>query len=613
MSRISPVLLGVLVTWFAGPALALHILPDQIDDPHFTSGPCPVIQPSDGAACPAGAKSCPAFYDPKLLPAGYNSVSYCAALPTLTFGVTGYTLRTATLTIQERRSFLRAARRVESYVKDDVTVVVEPYKVAYLDPTGTNFATLVANEYWNPVCAADALMPPFTDQPPTIVKNGDGSYSYANLPETYTPVLEALKRKNANNDRPMALIDYLPSHEEINVEWPVSFVGWQDQTDLASQAVAHFLVGSAGNYPITPGAKPFTLCASPAAMKMLGFGPRFNRNGHNINDINAPGYNVNVTLPRTDGAIVVADLSDAVVSPGLFRAYGYIYDPSDPAVLATQLPKAYFANSLNLALPMGACADPAQCAYPQGVNPGLDLTGLFNHEINHVLGIMQSQYYKGGGLGTSLAYGYGTALFLLDLFDIDSDYVVPGYGHPGIHGLADFTAAPRNNNTFTPTTNLFGTTAAEVSPWVQFGAHDHLFVYGLKASSPQYVPLENYSEGNPDGDTAFQVGFVLPSATRAGYLFTDPSLVALAPLDIVHYEVEGYSIPSTIGVNTIRELSELATQGWNVDFSILQRERTRSPLAHWYRTCFDVNGVFTSAKNKNCRFSVQPRDIALLQ
>ena len=424
--------------------------------------------------------------------------------------------------------------------------------------------------------------------------------------------MNSLKRKNASNDTPAILVDHLPTYEQINVEWPATFLGWQAASNLVSDEAQNFLVGTSGNFPITPGAKPFTLCASPATMKMLGFAHLFHRNGHDIDELNAPRYNVNATLPGTDGAIVVADLSD-FVSPGSVDPSTYIYDPDDPAIVRTQLPIAYFTHSLNLALRNTACADPTQCQFPQGMNPGLDLTGVFNHEINHVLGIMESQYYKGAMEGTSLAYGYGTALFLLDLFDLDSNYVVSGFGHPGIHSFADFTKVPRNNDTFTPITTHVASTAAALSPWIQFGARDHLLVYDLRDESPRYFPLQNYSEGNPDGDIANQAGLVISSATSGRYVLLDPELLALDPLDVLHPNVQAADIVGTTLVNTVQDYSELAIQGWNIDYSTLRTHPSRSPLARWYETCFDTNGAFTVAKNKNCKFSVTPADLKFLR
>src|SRR5579859_908809 len=106
----------------SAPASAMHIIPDQLGDPHFTKGPCPQIVPPDGAACPNAAATCPAFYDPNLLPPGYNSVSYCATVPAgIGFNSPGITLLTMRLTAQEQQAFLRAAKEVESYVTDDVT------------------------------------------------------------------------------------------------------------------------------------------------------------------------------------------------------------------------------------------------------------------------------------------------------------------------------------------------------------------------------------------------------------------------------------------------------------------------------------------------------------
>ena len=132
-ARLSILAALACLPWLAVPACALNLVPSVAGDPHFTSGPCPKIAPPDGAACPNGAASCPAFYNPQLLPAGYDSVSYCAAVPAgIGFNSYGYTLLTMPLTAEEQQAFLAAAQRVESYVKDDVTVTIEVYKVAYL-------------------------------------------------------------------------------------------------------------------------------------------------------------------------------------------------------------------------------------------------------------------------------------------------------------------------------------------------------------------------------------------------------------------------------------------------------------------------------------------------
>jgi hypothetical protein len=70
-------------------SFALHIVPDHPGDYHFTAGPCPKIVPKDGATCPNAAATCPAFYNPALLPAGYDSVSYCAEVPASAFRAPG--------------------------------------------------------------------------------------------------------------------------------------------------------------------------------------------------------------------------------------------------------------------------------------------------------------------------------------------------------------------------------------------------------------------------------------------------------------------------------------------------------------------------------------------
>jgi hypothetical protein len=286
-------LLVCCLACFINTASALHIVPDKLGDPHFTSGPCPMITPPDGAACPNGSATCPAFYNPALLPAVYNSVSYCADVPAgIGFNSPGYTMLTMPLDAKEQEAFLSAAKKIETYVKDPVTVVTEVYKVAYLCTFCSgqpNYLFFGANEYWNPVCGVDALLPPFSNQAPTIIQNPDGSYGYQGIPETYTPILWALQLKNAFNQRPMKLINYLPTVSQINVEWLSRMYAWQADTGLdAYQVNTNFLVGPANYYPIAANAKPFTLCASPATMKMLGFAPVFNRNGHSIADFNSP-------------------------------------------------------------------------------------------------------------------------------------------------------------------------------------------------------------------------------------------------------------------------------------------------------------------------------------
>lgn len=601
------ILIVILLLSLASPIFALHIVPDQLGDVHFTSGPCPLIAPPDGALCPNGAATCPAFYNPALLPAGYNSVSYCAQVPGKGFGAPGFGYLTIPLTTAEQAAFLKAAAKVESYVLDNVTVTVEVYKVVYLDRFGNNYFFFLGDEYWNPVCGADALLPPFSNQTPAIVQNADGSYSYQNLPETYTPVLLALKLKNLFNRYPMQLINYLPSYSQINVEWPPYFTGWQAGTGLAAYQVNNFLVGTSNNYPITPGAKPFTLCGSPAAMKMLGLSPFYQRNGHTIDDFNSPQYNANVTLPGTYGAVVVPDLTR--IGP----PYVWTYDTTQASVIKTQLPKAYYQHA-NFALPNVSCGDPASCIFPLGFSGGYDLIGVFNHELNHVLGVMQSQYYKVPFEGTALAYTYGTALYLLDLFDLDSDSVVPGYGSSGIQNYAGFTAAPRNNNTVGPPfTVTDASSAAGLTPWVQFGMHDHLMVYALTHGTPQYFPFMNESQGNPDADIQFEKGRVnTPGSTQ--YVFIDPNLVNLPELNVVPNNVQAEAIRGTISKNTIREYSELAASGWNIDYSTLTNPyETVSPVAKWYETCFDANGQFTTANNSQCKFSVLPADLKFLK
>jgi len=587
---------------FARPAMALHIIPDRLDDPHFTAGPCPDIVPPDGAVCPNGATHCAAFYNPKLLPKGYNSVSYCANVPAgVGFQSPGFTMQTLPLNHAEQQAFLDAAKKVAAYVKDNVTVILEPYKVQYIQQSDNSvWFFFLGNEYYNPVCAADAFMPPFTDQAPTIVKNPDGSYSYAGLPETYTTVLKALQAKNARNPHPMALTSYLPSYSQINMEWPPSFYGWRRSTNMDTWNVRNFLVSPVQDYPITAGAKPFTLCGAPAVMKMLGFAALFNKNGHTINDINSPKYNMNVTLPGTDGAVVIPDLDP------LAPYYTWIYNSALPEVRATQLPKAFFTKSADFSLGRNSgqwsCSTPTLCTFPQGVDPGYDLIGVFNHEFNHILGAMQSQYYKVSGEETALAYTYGTSLFLLDLFDIDADDAA------AMTNYAAFTRARRNNNAYVPATVISqGPGDPPLTPWVQYTHQDHVIVYDVSGGPSKYFPLMNDSTYNPDGDIQFQSGWLYPGDGSQRLVMIDPLLANTDDLNVVHFNVQAAGGRSTIDYDTVREYSELASQGWNIDYSTLPTDTysTRSPLADWYTRCFSSStGAFNPNNDPTCTFSV---------
>jgi len=594
-------------------SFALHIVPDHPGDVHFTAGPSPTIVPKDGAVCPNGAATCPSFHDPALLPAGYDSVSYCAEVPAgIGFQSPGLTLLTMPLDAREQKAFLIAAKRAESFVKDDVTVVIEPYKVAYLDADGNKNVIFGGNEYWNPVCGSDALLPPYASNAPTILANPDGSYSYQDLPESYTVVLDALKAKNARNRTPMRLIDYLPTQQQIDVEWPSTFVGWQADTNYQSDSGKNYLVAPSDDVPIPPDAKPFTLCSSPAVMKMLGLAPLFLQNGHCIDDINAPARNMNVTLEGTDGALVIPDVT---AYPPVNTARPWIYDSSRRQVVDTQLPKAFFEKTYDQHLPDASCGDPSQCRFPSGVDPGTDLVGTMSHEINHILGIMQSQYYKARGNATSLVYTYGTALYLLDLFDLDSDAVVDGFGYPGIHSRGDFTLAPRNNDTYVPTTIYVAPTPSELTPWVQFGSRDHVMVYDVIGGAARYFPLMNYlGLMDPDGDVQQQFGFV-ETPNPGNLFFVDPELANMPSTNVVHGNVQAGTMRATISVDTIREYSELAAQGWDIKYSTLSPSTytTVSPLAKWYQTCFDANGALTTAKNAHCKFSVLPADLKAIR
>jgi hypothetical protein len=342
-------------------------------------------------------------------------------------------------------------------------------------------------------------------------------------------------------------------------------------------------------------------------MKMLGFGPAFNTNGHTIDDINAPDHNPYVTLSGTDGAVVIPDFTN-YPPPGA-PSYTWVYNDTDPAVVNAQLPKAFFEHSVNYLLPKLVCTDPTSCRYPQGVNPGYSLVGALTHEINHILGIMSSQYYKVYGSGNALASSFGTALYLTDLFDLDSNDLAPTY--------VGFASANRNNNTSGIQTILYGYGQNYPTPWIQWSNHDHLFTYSENNDgSPNVFPLMNESQFNPDGDIQFEAGYydVFTTQWNRRVYFVDPLLINMPGSNVVHTNVQAESLRSTTDVMTIREYTELSAQGWNVDYSTLSDPySTTAPTWKWYQTCFDANGVFTTAKNKNCKFSVTPDSLKFLQ
>ena len=160
-----------------------------------------------------------------------------------------------------------------------------------------------------------------------------------------------------------------------------------------------------------------------------------------------------------------------------------------------------------------------------------------------------------------------------------------------------------------------GSTPADLTPWIQFGSRDHVMVYDVINGLAQSFPFMNYSLGNPDGDIQVQNGYL--STPQAGRLvFVDPELVNLPALDVVHPNAQsGISPRSTIFANTVREYAELSAQGWDVDYKTLDKKvySTVSPVAKWYQTCFDANGVFTTAVNAKCKFSVLPGDLTGLK
>ena len=192
---------------------------------------------------------------------------------------------------------------------------------------------------------------------------------------------------------------------------------------------------------------------------------------------------------------------------------------------------------------------------------------------------------------------------------------MPGYGSLGIKSYSDFTTAPRNAATFSsPTTITYANSPDALTPFAQFGKHDHVMVYDITRAGPQYFPLMNTSVGNPDGYIQFRREYVQLSPDVERVAFVDPLLVNMSEMNVVHVNAQAAGVPGIIDVDTIREYSELAAQGWSIDYSTLQPAySTPSPVAKWYQACFDANGVFTTTKNSQCKFSVLPADLKFLQ
>src|SRR5262249_55805725 len=229
----------------------------------------------------------------------------------------------------------------------------------FIDSHGNNNLWFLGTEFWNPVCGADQYLPPFSNDTPST-GTAEGTPYYDQLPQSYDQVLSALQAKNtANGANKMMLVDYLPTYDQINVEWPSFFYGYSAVSNVDAYNTKHFLATPSTYYIIPSSWKPFTLCAAPSVMKMLGMSANFNVNGHSIDDINSPAYNPFVTLPGTDGSIVIPDFTKYPIKS--FTPLQWIYDATDPSIVSTQLPKAFFQNTVNFDLPKLSCNDPRNC------------------------------------------------------------------------------------------------------------------------------------------------------------------------------------------------------------------------------------------------------------
>jgi hypothetical protein len=133
-------------------------------------------------------------------------------------------------------------------------------------------------------------------------------------------------------------------------------------------------------------------------------------------------------------------------------------------------------------------------------------------------------------------------------------------------------------------------------------------VYSIQNGTPAYFPFMNDSMSNPDGDIQIQQGYVYNDITGIyAPVLLDSALQNVPELDVLHFNAQAAGLGGTIDVLTIREYSELAANGWNIDYSTLKDPyHTQSPLAKWYKACFDVRGVFTTSKDSKCKFDVTP-------
>jgi hypothetical protein len=264
----------------------------------------------------------------------------------------------------------------------------------------------------------------------------------------------------------------------------------------------------------------------------------------------------------------------------------------------------------------------------------VDFQGAVEHEMRHLLGIMSAEYYRQGYEGNGLGYAYGNALFVLDLFQLDSDSPVAG--------PSDFAKARRNLDVNVSTFSSI-VTATFPNPnepnfqWIKYGSHDRVFVYTTGKGQFRSYPFMNYiNMGNPDGDIQASIQKWLQYCVGCAHTddnlvamtthFTAPYILQLPATYEVHGDQQSNSLAGTYDLASERDLKTLSALGYDVDLSYLNGDSNgpgatkKARTANWYLACFDpTTGEFLDGQmvatahhgTQLCNYSVMPDYIDL--